>query len=98
MSITTEALRMMPFRRSGGQRRGCLAWCPVLLASLALGLSGCANRYPMGAGTALAVDAMAVAAEQRQAADDRSLPVGVHAARAGERLATGAGEGDAEDE
>ncbi|MDD9961697.1 MAG: hypothetical protein OXU70_06345 [Gammaproteobacteria bacterium] len=87
-SITTEAGRMPPCGR-------CRLLCGAAL--LALGLSGCASRYPMGAGTALAVDAMAVAAEQRRAAGGRSVPVGPYAAVAEERLDTTAG-GDAEDE
>ena len=92
-SITTKAVRMMPCRRAGGWLRQ-LPWRLVLLASLAFGVSGCANRYPMGAGTALAVEAMVVAAEQQRAAGDRGVPVGAYAARAEERLATAPGDDD----
>lgn len=85
---------MPPFGRCRAGS-GCRLLCGAAL--LALGLSGCASRYPMGAGTALAVDAMAVAAEQRRAAGGGSVPVGPYAGVAEGRLDTAAG-GDAEDE
>lgn len=73
--------------------RGCRRLArSVLLASLALALSGCAARYNMGAGTSLAVDAMVVVAEQRRAAGDFSVPVGAYVAPAEGRLATGSGD------
>ncbi|MYE60478.1 MAG: hypothetical protein F4X35_13270 [Alphaproteobacteria bacterium] len=95
-SITTEAGRVAPFGRCGvgqGLRR---LLCGAAL--LALGLSGCASRYPMGAGTALAVDAMVVAAEQRRAAGGGSVPVGPYAATAEGRLDSTAEGEDADDE
>jgi len=70
----------------------------MLLAWLALGGSGCASRHQPGATTSLAIDVMAVAAEQRRAEAHRGTPVGAHAARAEQRLATageaGGGDGD----
>ena len=99
MSITTDfsALRGLGFaklrrhRQRGVALGSHLLACSAMLALLALGPFGCASRYQMGATTALAVDAMATAAEQRRNGD---IPVGPYAAVAGKRLAT---EGDADE-
>ena len=95
MMPTTTSVPMAAPRASG--------WCCRFVRSLALvallsalGLPGCANRVQLGAGTALAVEAMAVAAEQRRAAGGPAVPVGPFAVHVKERLETGAGDSDGE--
>lgn len=88
-----QAARFAPGERLGRCRRAAGL---AVLGALAMGLAGCASRYQMGEATSLAVQAMVLAAEQRDAAGGREAPVGGHAARAGERLDTGGGGDDAE--
>lgn len=95
MMPTTTSVWMASSRATGCC---CRLACPLALVSLllAFGMSGCANRVQPGAGTALAVEAMAVAAEQRRAAGGPAVPVGPFAVHVKERLETGAGDSDGE--
>ena len=85
-------------RRAGAGRGSVAPVSVVLLAALlALALSGCANRYEPGSTTALAIEAMALAAQVQDANADRNSPVGGHAARATAYMNTGEGGGGTEE-
>lgn len=88
MPTTTSASASMTSPGTADWRSRFVRSLALVGLLLALSLSGCANRVQPGASTALAVEAMAVAAEQRRAAGGPAVPVGPYATHVKERLET----------